>query len=316
MKQLFFLLFISILTSFIQLTVSAQDDTTAVDPNWKIRGTFGFNITQSSFTNWAAGGRNNLAGLAFSNAQANYKKGRVKWSNTLALGLGGVQYFDEALQKTDDLIDLQSTYSYGVKEDNDKWYFSALAGFRTQFIDGFVSPTDTLRSSTFMAPGYGNLSLGMEYVANKHFRIMASPLSGKFTFVNDERLANAGAFGVTAAQLDGAGNVLVAGRRFRPELGSFVRIIFEKEIMPNIDLRTRWEFFSNYLENPQNIDVNAELIMNFKVNKWFSANLTANLIYDDDITITDSKGGVGPRTQFKQVIGIGVAYRVANVKEE
>lgn len=311
----------SITTAFLSLMglISvgfSQDDTTAVDPDWKLKGTFGFNLTQSSFTNWAAGGRNNLAGLGFTNAQATYNKGRIKWSNTLALGLGGVQYFDEALQKTDDLIDIQSTYSYGFKEKDNKWFVSTLAGFRTQFIDGFLSPSDTERSSTFMAPGYGNLSIGIEYVPNKHFKFMASPLSGKFTFVLDQQLANAGAYGVTAAQIDPGGNVLTLGSRFRPELGSFVRLIFEKEIMPNIDLRTRWEFFSNYLENPQNIDVNAELIMNFKVNKWFSASLMANLIYDDDIIITDNKGRVGPRTQFKQVIGIGLAYRVANHKEK
>ena len=86
--------------------------------------------------------------------------------------------------------------------------------------------------------------------------------------------------------------------------------------MENIDLRSRIEFFSNYVENPQNIDINAEIILNFKVNKWFSASLNMNLIYDDDINITDRFGNVGPRTQFKQVIGLGIAYRLANYEEE
>jgi hypothetical protein len=56
--------------------------------------------------------------------------------------------------------------------------------------------------------------------------------------------------------------------------------------------------------------------MNFKVNEWFSASLQANLIYDDDILITDRNGNVGPRTQFKQVIGLGVSYRIANFEKE
>lgn len=264
------------------------------------------------FSNWAAGGRNNISGLSYINAQALYSKDKINSLNTVSLGLGGVQYFDEGIQKTEDVIDLQSTFSYGFK---DPWFFSVLGGFRTQFIDGFANITDTLRSSTFMAPGYVNLSIGIEYVPNKKLRIMVSPLSGKFTFVQDQRLANVGAFGVLPAVFDATGSIITPGTTFRPEIGSYIRIIYNKELMENIDLRSRLEFFSNYIENPLNIDINAEIILNFKINKWFSASLNINLIYDDDIKITDRFGNVGPRTQFKQVIGLGIAYRLANYEE-
>ena len=56
--------------------------------------------------------------------------------------------------------------------------------------------------------------------------------------------------------------------------------------------------------------------MDFKINKWFTASLQVNVIYDDDIEIEDRSGNVGPRTQFKQVIGLGIAYRLANFKEK
>jgi hypothetical protein len=286
-----------------------------VDPpsNWKLKSKFSLNITQSSFTNWASGGRNNISGLGFINAQANYSKNKIKWANQLSTGLGGVQYFDDDLQKTDDVIDLQSTFSYGVK---DPWFLSILGGFRTQFIDGFSSPTDSLKSSTFLAPGYLNLSIGVEYIPNDNLKIMASPLSGKFTFVQDQTLANRGAFGVEPAVLDASGTVITPGENFRAEFGSYVRIIYNKDLMENISLSSRLEFFSNYINNPQNIDVNGEVILDFKVNKWFSASLQMNLIYDDDIDIEDRNGDVGPRTQFKQVIGLGISYRLANYKEE
>lgn len=299
MKFIYLAAFIFIISS--NLRAQEADSTAQKDPNWKAKSTFGLNMTQSSFTNWNAGGRNNISGLAFINAQANYKKDEIRWANMLSLGLGGIQYFDEGLQKTDDVIDLQSSFSYGLK---DPWFLSALAGFRTQFLDGFSNAEDTVRASTFMAPGYGNISLGIEYEPNDNFKVMASPVSGKFTFVQDDVLSAAGAFGVEP------------GETFRPEIGSYIRVVYSKEIMENIDLRTRWEFFSNYLENPQNIDVNAELVVNFKVNKWFSATLQANLIYDDDIDITDRFDNTGPRTQFKQVIGVGIAYRLANFKEK
>lgn len=295
------------------LAIFGQEEASTFEKNWKLKSTFGLNMTQSSFTNWAAGGRNNIAGLSFVNAEANYKKNNISWSTLLNLSLGGVQYFDEDLQKTDDIIDLQSTFS---RKWTNKVNFSLLGGFRTQFIEGFSNPGDSLRSSTFLAPGYLNLSLGLEYVPNDNFKVMLSPFSGKFTIVRDQRLADLGAFGVQGATYNDMGVMLTSGENFRPEFGAYLRVMYSKEIMENIDLRTRWEFFSNYLNNPTNIDVNAELIMNFKVNKWFSASLQANLIYDDDVDITDRFGNTGPRTQFRQTIGVGIAYRIANYTEK
>lgn len=266
-------------------------------PNWRYQVQSSLNITQTSFTNWAAGGQSNLSGLININGEANYNKGNYKWNNILVFSLGGIQNFGESLLKTDDIIDVQSTFSRKLKKDLS---VSGLAGFRTQSLDGFNQPNDTLRSSTFMAPGYANTSLGLEYVKEDVFRIMLSPISGKYTFVRDEFLSSQGAFGVEP------------NNTFRGEFGSFLRIMYTKNIMENVSLRTRWELFSNYLENPQNIDINGELIMNFKVNKWLSATLQANLIYDDDIKITDSDGNIGPRTQFRQVIGLGLAYKLGN----
>lgn len=280
--------------------------------NWKLESNFSLNITQSSFTNWAAGGRNSIAGLAYINGSAIYSKNKFMWSNHLTTGVGGVKYFDAALQKTDDIFDLQSTLSYGVKKP---WYISFLAGFRTQYLDGYSDAADTLRSSAFLAPGYATAALGIEYIPNDNFKAMLSPITGKFTFVEDQRLADAGAFGVTPAE--SLGGVLVKhGEKFRAEVGAYIRLVYKKELMKNINLKSRLELFSNYIHNPQNIDVNGELLLDFKINKWFSANIQLNVIYDDDVDITDRNGNVGPRTQFKEVIGVGIAYRLANFKEK
>ena len=35
-----------------------------------------------------------------------------------------------------------------------------------------------------------------------------------------------------------------------------------------------------------------------------------NVPLDDDIRITDADGNIGPRTQFKSVIGIGLSYKI------
>ena len=310
-KITFFVLISTLLIS----NLNAQDSE-ASEPkksNWKLESIFSLNVTQSSFTNWSAGGRNNISGLGFINASADYSKNQIKWANQLSTGLGGIQYFDEGLQKTDDVLDIQSTFSYGLK---DPWYLSLMGGFRTQYLNGFTSPEDSMRSSTFMAPGYVTVSLGIEYIPNDNLKIMLSPLAGKFTFVQDETLANQGAFGVEPAEYNSMGEIVTKGENFRAELGAYFRFSYKKELFKNINLKSRLELFSNYIENPQNIDVNGELILDFKINKWFSANIQLNLIYDDDIDIEDRDGNVGPRTQFKQVLGIGIAYRLANFEEK
>lgn len=288
-----------------------------LDPNWKLKALTGLNLTQATFTNWAAGGRNNLSGIGFFDGSANYKKDKVKWDNRLKLALGAIQYFDEDLQKTDDQIDLQTSFGYGLKKP---WYITVLGGFRTQFLDGFNFPNNSIRTSTFMAPGYVNLSLGIEYAPNENLNVFVSPVSSKLTFVQDQTLADAGAFGVRGAELDGLGNIVIGtGETFRYELGAYARILYNRQLMENVNMKSSIELFSNYMNNPQNIDVNAELIISMKVNKWLSASIQANLIYDDDITIRNPNiaGDLGgPRTQFKQVIGVGLAYTIQNYSEK
>jgi hypothetical protein len=215
------------------------------------------------------------------------------------------------LQKTDDRIDLATSFGYEFKKH---WFLTTIAGFRTQFLDGFSFPNDSIPISRFMAPGYASFSLGIEYAPVDYFNVYLSPIASKMTFVNDGRLADAGAFGVRAAELDTNGNVLTRGSRYRNEIGAYFRLRFQKELFKNIEMKTRLELFSNYAHNPQNIDVNFENIFTFKVNKWFQASLQWNLIYDDDIQIRDSKGRTGPRTQFKSVLGLGISYTLTNTK--
>ena len=83
--------------------------------------------------------------------------------------------------------------------------------------------------------------------------------------------------------------------------------------MENITFQTVLELFSNYFHNPQNVDVNWTTLTTFKVNKFISATLSTQLIYDDDVSVLrtagDNKGTTGPDIQFKQVLGIGFSYK-------
>lgn len=301
------------------LVASAQDtvplNSILTDSSyWTSKMLFGINGSQTSFVNWAAGGRNNIAVLGFLDASATYRKKNVKWNNDLKLALGGLRFIDKSeddkkMQKTDDRVDAASSLGYEFKN---KWFYTLAGGFKTQMLDGYVFPNDSVRASTFMAPAYVSFALGIEFAPSPVFNLFVSPLAAKLTIVNDEVLSNAGAYGVRPADRDTAGNVLKPGKRLRSEYGAYIKMRFNKEIAKNIEMKSRLELFSNYINKPQNIDVNAEMIFTFKVNKWLSSSIQWNLLYDDDIKVMDSKGRTGPRTQFKSVLGLGVSFTMKN----
>lgn len=306
--------------SFV-LTMNAQDE--AAPPAeapaaaeetspWTREGLFNLSISQTALINWAAGGQNSYSGNALLKYSANYKNGLWKWKNDLAVSYGGLAQGEIPWQKTDDRLEFNSKVSRDRVEGGD-WAYAAFLNFRTQFMDGFKLPDDSNIISTWMAPGYLTFGIGMDYTPNEFFTANISPVAGKFTFVANPDLADAGAFGVEAAEYDSiTGAKTTDGSIYRFELGGNVSMQFKKEIVKNVELDTKLNLFSNYLEEPGNIDVNWDLMLNMKVNEWLSASLICNLIYDHDIDIAvdEDNDGVleafGPRTQFKEVLGVGI----------
>jgi hypothetical protein len=135
--------------------------------------------------------------------------------------------------------------------------------------------------------------------------------------VNDQRLANAGAFGVTPATYDTNGMLITKGENINFEFGTFMRIQYEKEVAENVILTSKAEFFTDYLMDFGIIDVNWESKLDMKINSWLSAALILHLIYDRDIRfeVTDASGtvtGTEDKIQFKEFLGIGFKYAVSN----
>ena len=285
-------------------TASAQNTpapTPAADTSyWTKGGLVSFNFSQVALSNWAGGGQSSVALNGFLNVFAKYKKGIHSWDNTLDLGYGIFQQGDDAFRKSDDKIDFTSKYG---RQASKVWYYSALVNFKSQFAPGYNYPDDSTKISNLFAPAYVLASIGMDYKPNSNFSLYLSPATGKFTIVNDNDLSNAGAFGVDTGDV------------FRAEIGGYLKAQFNKDIMENVNFQTKLELFSNYTENPQNIDVNWETILAMKINKFLTANISATLVYDDDIDIAidSNDDGIvdktGPRTQFKEVLSVGLSYK-------
>lgn len=301
--------------SFGQITEKEADllavRTDSLD-GWKNGGFIALNISQVGLTNWAGGGQSSIALNGMVSLFANLKIGNSTWDNSIDLGYGILrqgriaELGDGVFVKTDDKIDLVSKYG---KKASEKWYYAGLINFNTQSTPGYSYPNDSVAISRFMAPAYLLGAIGMDYKPNPAFTAFISPFTMKATFVNDDSLAYAGAYGVEKATFDDLGNVIDPGKKFRMEYGGYVRLSYKKTFMENITITSKLSLFSNYANNPQNIDINWENLLELKVNKFISATVSTHLIYDDDIDIKDIDGNTGPRTQFKEVIGVGFAYK-------
>jgi len=269
------------------------------DTLWKTSGNVTLNFSQVSLTNWAAGGSSSGSGVLMIKLAGNYKKEKVSWDNSADLRLGFLKEGDQDMRKSDDMIDLNSKLGIEAKEH---WYYSFVLGFKSQFAEGYNYPDTENLISKFMAPGYLNTGLGMDYKTEK-LSILMAPLSGKFTFVMDDKLSDDGAFGVDP------------GKKSRAELGATVKMEYKTPLVKNVDLETNLDLFSSYLDKPQNIDVDWKVLINMKINDWLSANLATRLIYDDDILIDidDNDDGEpdrkGRRVQFMEMFGAGISIK-------
>ena len=290
---------------------SAQDagDTTL---GWHRHGLTSISFNQVSLSNWAEGGEGSLSLLSIFNYSANLRREMYQWDNSLNLGYGIVKTGDDDSRKSEDIIDLISKYGYKA---GGSWFYTGRFNFKTQFARGYNYPNDSIVASEFLSPAYIILAIGMDYKPADMFNFMISPATGKITIVNNQQLADAGAFGVDPAEYNDMGQLIKTGDNIRTEFGASIASHFQISFLENILFKTSVDLFNNYTDenkdNRDNIDVDWKTLLSFKVNKYFSTTFATHLIYDDDIAVPifeDVNGqktqvGVGPRTQFKQLFG-------------
>ena len=292
---------LSALAFMLCIAAFAQDEQ---PQGWTHKGNIGLNIGQNYFTNWAAGGQSSITGQAMFNYEIHYLKNKFKWDNTLNTALGySIFDFKKKPVKMDDKIEFTSLAT--LKATKHLNYGAELA-FRSQFAKGFDYATDSTHYiSKFLAPAYVTLGLGIEWVPSPHFSLYFSPITGRMTIVNDDHLAEIGAFGVNS--LDANDTIQHAVNKIRYEFGARAVAKFQYPLAKNIDFSSKLELFSNYLNHPERIDVDWQNMLVLKVNDWLNCNLATHLIYDYDIPFYSENGLKikGSKVQFKEVLAIG-----------
>jgi len=312
----FTLLFLAILSletfanNPIKLPSITKDSAEAKKPShWKTAGFFGLNASQTALNNWQGGGQDNVALNTILNFEANYKKDKHEWVNKLDAQYGIMKPGSSVFRKNIDQLFALSKYS--INAFSKYWFYAAQADYRTQFAPGYVYQGDTIAgraTSDMNSPGYLQLALGLEYKPADYFSVSLSPVAGKFTFVNRQYLADAGAYGVEAAKYDTNGVMIKHGKRNRYEFGGRLTLKFKKDIVKNVNWDSYLDLFSNYMHNPENIDVVFNNLITIKVSKFFTVNFISQMIYDDDIII--KRGDInGPRLQALTTLAVGFGYK-------
>ena len=286
--------------SIFSLNVSAQEneeveivqiDTTKT---WTIKGENTFLINQSSFSNWAAGGVNSLAGNIILNYDFNYKKDKWSWDNKLLAAYGQTYQKETDWRKNDDRFAINSLLGYQAAE---KWLYTFFLNFNTQFANGYEYKNNVRgrKLSAPFAPAYLSFGPGIAYKESDNFKINISPASARFIMVGAESVRED--YGVDPDKFS------------RNEFGAALDAYYKVGLMENISLENILKLYSNYLEDPQNVDVDYLANLNLAVNKFITVNAVVQLIYDDNVNVPKSDGIKGPGLQVRQILGAGVTYK-------
>lgn len=273
------------------------------DRSWRRGGNFNFFLQQVALKNWAGGGETALSYGSQVLLFADHITTRHTWENSLKTGFGLIKKQDEVTRKNVDFLILKSRYGNFFAP---KWQLSASFDFRTQYAPGYdfrLDPATKTETRTlisdFMAPGYLQANLGITYRPGERFNATFSPLANKMTFVFNDSLSNAGAYGVEP------------GERLMYELGTSLSANMQRQLMENVNLKTNLLLFSSYTE-VTHIDVFWDLFLDMKINRWLSANFTVQMIYDHDIDIEDGEGDFGPRIQLRNVLNVGLSFSLGD----
>lgn len=278
---------------------------------WEYNLSSVFTMNQTYLTNWTKGGESSFTTMIDALGQAIYnnKDAQTQWISTARLKFGTVWTQDDSFRKNNDLFEIAS------KINRNAWGkigMSASFYMKNQLARGYEYPNDSTRVSLskFLNPASLTIGLGAEYKPFNNTTINVAPLSYKNTFVLD------------TAEIDPSKHGIEKGKRSKAEMG--MQVVVNNKITPfdGFTVINSLRLFSNYMDNPQNVDVDWELLLDKKINWFFTIRLNLHLIYDDDVEFAALDDNGSPiilpdgseqkvaKTQFKEFIGLSLQFKI------
>lgn len=276
-------------TGLAKAATASEKATDTTSLGWKRTGNIVFLLNQSAFNNeWLGGGTSSFAGNIGLNYDFNYSSPKSVWDNKLIVAYGLTKVKDQDMTKSDDRFEFTSLY--GKKSGNSNWYYSAFLNFKTQMDSGFDAVTKT-KTSHFFSPAYLQAGPGMLWKKSDNLKVNIAPATSRVIFVHSE---------FTDGLPDGVTYFGVEGNKStRFEFGAAVNAYYKATLMTNVTMENILNLYSNYLDKPQNVDIDYQMNLVMKVNKYISANIAFQAIYDDNAI---------KAVQVRQVFGLGLNY--------
>ena len=316
-------------------TLVAQEAEQTPSP-WSCTGVVGLNASATGLVNWAAGGNNNVNGVAFGKVRLLYNENNLSWETNLNLeyGLSYIDQKNDPLQKSSDVIDFKTKFGWQFHK---AWYLTAAAGFQSQFAYGRAydgTEAEDPIVSKFLSPSYTDISVGIDWKPNSIFSLYLSPVAGKITtaYVGDAvEKANPGLreqmqekYGTWAYVKDSdkkeyANCKAELGLNFK---GSINYTYKDLKIITSLGLFTPYAWdkievldaegkFVGYRDNNRrfgNFDVDWDAAISYQFLKCLNVTLSTSLKYYNGVKIADKEGIAAERVQFKGILGLGVGY--------
>lgn len=258
---------------------------------WRRQANLSLQLTQNYATeNWHQGAANAFAMLWAAKAFANYNKGNLSWENNAEWRVGVSTVSGDTLRKmntTDDIFQIYSKFGYQVHK---QLYVSMFADFRTNFFPNFQKNSNHL-NTTFLTPIRYNMGLGIDYKPLKGLSVNVSPVTYKLIY----------ALNTDVERIDVNELGIETGNNMLNEVGSSVRVEWKWRPLREIELETKFYFFTNY----KKVETELEIDVDFYINKYMSAKILLHPRYDGTVeSTTDNKS----RLQFKELISVGFAH--------
>ncbi|MDO5607483.1 MAG: DUF3078 domain-containing protein [Capnocytophaga sp.] len=287
---------VALATASVAMAQTPQDSTSV--GQWTKGGNIALTFNQAAFNSkWQGGGTNNLAANLAVSYAFNYKKNDWTWDNNLYVDYGITRLQgDEFSRKTTDRLEYNSILG---KQATEYWYYSVFMNFKTQFTKGYeydtsTTPTQRTVMNKFFSPAYLQVGPGMLWKKSDNLRVNFAPATSKFTFVSKYFTGEPG-------YVDGAHYGVDANKTMRYELGMAISGYAKFNLMENVSMENILNLYSNYLEDPQNVDVDYTANIVMTINKFLSANFTFQAIYDDNA----ARG-----LQVRELFGLGLNYKL------
>jgi hypothetical protein len=255
------------------------------------------------------GGENSISSLLDITGFADYyhKAIKVSSNNFIRMKLGFLKSGANPLRKNVDLLETNSKLNHKAFG---KFDFSGILLFKTQVAIGKNYNSDPPKAvSKFFNPAILTAGIGLDYKPNKNTSFNFSPISYKGTFVTDTAMIDQTLYGIPK------------GKKSLNEPGVSLMVTNEYKPYKNVTITNRLQLFTNYINNPQNVDVDWEMNIAASLNWFTDVRFNTHLIFDDDtktVVLDENKKPVlnpdgsvkkTARVQFKEMLGFSLVFR-------